>query len=100
MPDSCDPAVKGFAGWQATGDTGAHEWGDHLDVVRAAAVRGVRVRRVLRGQARDWSRSSGYPGLQVSTVPVAATRPNRPARAAAAWLPGRHGLGNQRGFPP
>ena len=23
MRDSCDPTVKGFAGWQATGDTGA-----------------------------------------------------------------------------
>ena len=46
MRGSCDPAVKGFAGWQATGDTGAYEWGDHLDVVRAAAARGVTISRV------------------------------------------------------
>jgi hypothetical protein len=46
MRDSCDPAVKGFAEWQATGDTGAYEWGDHLDVVRAAVARGVTISRV------------------------------------------------------
>ena len=36
MRDSYDPTVKGFAEWQATGDIGAYEWGDHLHVVRAA----------------------------------------------------------------
>ena len=46
MRDSYDPTVKGFAVWQATGDTRAQEWGDHLDVVRAAAARGVRIGRV------------------------------------------------------
>ena len=39
MRDSYDPTVKGFAEWQATGDTGAYEWGDHLDVVCAAVAR-------------------------------------------------------------
>ena len=46
MRGSCDPAVKGFAGWQAAGDTGAYERGDHLDVVRAAVARGVAIGRV------------------------------------------------------
>ncbi len=46
MRGSCDPAVKGFAGWHATGGTGAYERGDHLGVVRAAVARGVRIRRV------------------------------------------------------
>ena len=46
MRDSYDPTVKGFAEWQATGDTGAYEWGDHLDVVRTAVARGVTIRRV------------------------------------------------------
>ncbi len=46
MRGSYDPAGKGFAEWQATGDTGAYEWGDHLGVVRAAVARGVRIRRV------------------------------------------------------
>ena len=46
MRDSYDQTVKGFAEWQATGDTGAYEWGDHLDVARAAVARGVTIRRV------------------------------------------------------
>ena len=46
MRDSCDPAGKGFAAWRATGGTGAYEWGDHLDVVRAPVARGVTIRRV------------------------------------------------------
>ena len=46
MRDSYDPTGKGFAEWRATGDTGAYEWGDHLDVVRAAVARGVTIRRV------------------------------------------------------
>ena len=46
MRDSYDATEKGFAEWQATSDTGAYEWGDHLDVVRAAVARGVRIRRV------------------------------------------------------
>ena len=46
MRDSYDQTVKGFAEWQATGGTGAYEWGDHLDVVRAAVARGVTIRRV------------------------------------------------------
>jgi hypothetical protein len=36
----------GFAEWKATGDIGAYDWGDHLDVIRAAAARGVTIRRV------------------------------------------------------
>jgi hypothetical protein len=44
--DSYDETVKGFAEWLATGDTGAYDWGDHLDVVRDAVGRGVRIRRV------------------------------------------------------
>src|SRR6266700_8019627 len=46
MRDSYDPTDQGFAEWQATGDIGAYEWGDHLDVVRAAVARGVTIRRV------------------------------------------------------
>ena len=46
MRDSYDQTDKGFAEWQATGDIGAYEWGDHLDVVRAAVARGVTIRRV------------------------------------------------------
>ena len=46
MRGSCDPAVKGSAGWRAAGGTGAFERGDHLGVVRAAVARGVRIRRV------------------------------------------------------
>ena len=46
MRDSYDQADKGFAGWQVTGDIGAYDWGDHLNVVRAAVARGVVIRRV------------------------------------------------------
>ncbi|HUY47277.1 MAG TPA: hypothetical protein VMV92_16360 [Streptosporangiaceae bacterium] len=46
MRDSYDETESGFAEWQATGDTGAYDWGDHLDLVRAAVARGVRFRRV------------------------------------------------------
>jgi hypothetical protein len=46
MRDSYDETEKGFAEWQATSGIGAYDWGDHLDVVRAAAARGVRIRRV------------------------------------------------------
>ena len=46
MRDSYDYAEKGFAEWQATGDIGAYDWGDHLEVVRAAVARGVTIRRV------------------------------------------------------
>ena len=46
MRDSYDEAEQGFAEWKATGDTGAYDWGEHLDVIRAAAARGVTIRRV------------------------------------------------------
>jgi hypothetical protein len=46
MRDSYDQDVAGFAEWQATGDISAYDWGDHLDVVRAAVARGIRIRRV------------------------------------------------------
>jgi hypothetical protein len=46
MRDSYDEAEKGLAEWKATGGTGAYDWGDHLDVIRAAVARGVTVRRV------------------------------------------------------
>ena len=46
MRDSYDETEQGYAQWQATGDTGAYDWGDHLDVVRAAVTRGVSIRRV------------------------------------------------------
>jgi hypothetical protein len=46
MRDSCDETERGFAEWKATGDIGAYDWGDHLDVIRAAATRGVTIRRV------------------------------------------------------
>lgn len=46
MRDSYDESVRGYAEWQATGDIGGYDWGDHLDVIRAAVARGVRVRRV------------------------------------------------------
>jgi hypothetical protein len=39
MRDSYDQTEPGFAEWKATGDTGAYDWGDHLDVIRAAAAR-------------------------------------------------------------
>jgi hypothetical protein len=38
MRDSYDETEKGFADWKATGDTSAYDWGDHLDVVRAACA--------------------------------------------------------------
>jgi hypothetical protein len=44
--DETDTTEKGFAAWKATGCIDAYEWGDHLDVVRAAVARGVRIRRV------------------------------------------------------
>ena len=53
----------------------------------------------LRDQARGWSHLSGYHGLHVSTVPIAAAHPNVPARAAT-WLPGRHGLRTSEGSHP
>ncbi len=46
MRDCYDQTDTGFAEWQATGRIGAYEWGDHLDVVRAAVARGVTIRRV------------------------------------------------------
>jgi hypothetical protein len=46
MRDSYDPTDPGFTSWQATGDTGGYDWSDHLEVVSAAAARGVRIRRV------------------------------------------------------
>jgi hypothetical protein len=46
MRDAYDETEKGFAEWRATGDTGAYDWGDHLDIVRAAVARGVTFRRV------------------------------------------------------
>jgi hypothetical protein len=46
MRDSYDQTEQGVAEWQAAGDTGAYDWGDHLDVIRAAVARGVRIRRV------------------------------------------------------
>jgi hypothetical protein len=46
MRDSYDQTEQGFAEWKATGDIGAYDWGDHLDVIRAAAARGVTIRRV------------------------------------------------------
>jgi len=46
MRDSYDETEQGFAEWKATGDIGAYDWGDHLDVIRAAAARGVTIRRV------------------------------------------------------
>ena len=46
MRDSYDQTEQGFAEWKATGDIGAYDWGDHLDVIHAAAARGVRIRRV------------------------------------------------------
>ncbi len=46
MRDSYDESEQGYTEWQATGDTSAYDWGDHLAVIRAAAARGVRVRRV------------------------------------------------------
>jgi hypothetical protein len=46
MRDSYDETEKGLAEWRATGDIGAYDWGDHLDVVRQAVARGIRIRRV------------------------------------------------------
>jgi hypothetical protein len=46
MRDSYDETEQGFAEWKATGDVGAYDWGDHLDVIRAAVARGVTIRRI------------------------------------------------------
>ena len=46
MRDTYDETEKGFAEWKATGGIGAYDWGDHLDVIRAATARGVTIRRV------------------------------------------------------
>jgi hypothetical protein len=46
MRDAYDENEKGFAEWQATGNTGAYDWGDHLDLVGDAVARGVTFRRV------------------------------------------------------
>ncbi len=46
MRDSYDETEQGFAEWKATGDIGAYDWRDHLDVIRTAAARGVTIRRV------------------------------------------------------
>jgi hypothetical protein len=46
MRDSYDETEQGYAEWKATGGTGAYDWGDHLEVIRAAVARGVRIRRV------------------------------------------------------
>src|SRR6266536_1723414 len=46
MRDSYDETEQGFAEWKATGDLGAYDWGDHLDVIRTAVARGVTIRRV------------------------------------------------------
>jgi hypothetical protein len=46
MRDSYDQTEQGFAEWKAAGDTGAYDWGGHLDVIRAAAAPGVTIRRV------------------------------------------------------
>jgi hypothetical protein len=40
MRDSYDETEQGFAEWKATGDIGAYDWGDHLDVIRTATARG------------------------------------------------------------
>jgi hypothetical protein len=36
MRGSYDETEQGYAEWKATGDVSAYDWGDHLDVVRAA----------------------------------------------------------------
>jgi hypothetical protein len=46
MRDAYDHTESGFAEWQATGDIGAHDWGDFPDMIRTAVARGVRIRRV------------------------------------------------------
>lgn len=46
MRDSYDETEQGFAEWKATGDIGACDWGEHLDRMRAATARGVKIRRV------------------------------------------------------
>jgi hypothetical protein len=44
--DETDTTEKGFAVWKATGSIDAYDWGDHLDMIREAVARGVRIRRV------------------------------------------------------
>ncbi len=87
MRGSCDPIVKGFAGWQATGDTGAYEWGDHLDVVRAAVARGVMIRRVRWYRSRR--RITGGGGMPAPTSTSAPARTSAgcraPKRPACCW---------------
>jgi Family of unknown function (DUF6879) len=48
MRDSYDQTEQGFAAWKATGDTGAYDWGDHLD---SSAPRARAARRDKEGAA-------------------------------------------------
>jgi hypothetical protein len=80
MRDSYDETDQGFADWQATGDIGSYDWGDHLDVVRAAVARGVIIRRV---------RIVSEPLSQYMRWEHACTGVNIEAGEDIRWLP-RH----------
>ena len=43
MRDSYEETEPGFAEWKATGDIGAYDWGDHLDVILQVQHRDQRV---------------------------------------------------------
>jgi hypothetical protein len=78
MRDSYDETDTGFAEWRATGDIGAYDWGDHLDVVRQAATRGIRIRRVRVVSEPLSSRSPG-----TGPPRTRSTSPNNPCPADA-----------------
>jgi hypothetical protein len=46
MRDTYDETEKGYAEWRETGDISHGDWSDHFAMVRAAAARGVTMRRV------------------------------------------------------
>jgi hypothetical protein len=78
MRDSYDQTEQGFADWQATGDTSTYDWGDHLDIVRAAVACGVTFRRV---------RVVSEPLSEYMRWEHACTGTNVQAGADVRWLP-------------
>jgi hypothetical protein len=82
MRDTYDETEQGYAEWQETGDisagASASGWIDHFAVVRAAAARGVSMRRV---------RVISEPASQYMRWEYASTRLNIEAGEDIRWLP-------------
>ena len=82
MRDTYDETEKGYAEWKATGDisggASASGWIDHFAIVRAAAARGVTIRRV---------RVISEPASQYIQWEHASTRLNIEAGEDIRWLP-------------